>query len=460
MKKLLTITITLLFIAVLSGCKPSIEDNIIFDLILGDDIFIEIGDVYTEPGLIVRYEQEDLMDYISVEGNVNTAIPGVYMVTYTLEYKGVTIQKIRTITVDGFNFECDEVPELVVEDFNDSLINTECENITDTDLMICQVIWSGTYLNTVVKVNIYVDQDTTFNTNEAFHEIETIIARYTMTADKYKQYGDIPSVCTINKDSGTETIIDQDLYDLIEYTMENQYDIEDYYDATLGTLLNVWHDYRDNCNNTSVCSLPSESLLEAANQFTGSYNVYLNENSPSITLQENTTIDLGGMSKGYVSKLIAEYLDTLDIQGYLVNNGESNISIGGTHPIRENGKFIIGITNPESIYNIYATTYLSDGEQLVTSGDYQKYFEVEGEIYHHIIDPTTLMPASKMRSVSIIATDAALADLYSTAIFNMTIEDGQIFVNSIAGLEAIWFGMDGTIYYSDNFEEDYLVELY
>jgi thiamine biosynthesis lipoprotein len=85
---------------------------------------------------------------------------------------------------------------------------------------------------------------------------------------------------------------------------------------------------------------------------------------------------------------------------------------------------------------------------------------VGDELYHHIINPNTLMPERYSRSVSIATSDPALADLYSTAIFTMTIEDGLAFVNSIDGLEAIWYTMDDTIVMSDNFEADYLYEAY
>ena len=104
--------------------------------------------------------------------------------------------------------------------------------------------------------------------------------------------------------------------------------------------------------------------------------------------------------------------------------------------------------------------YLSDGDQLVTSGDYQQYFEVDGEIYHHIISGESLFPDRNSRSISIIYSDPALADLYSTAIFLMTIEEGIIFVDSISNLEAIWYGIDGTIYFSENFETEYLYLTY
>jgi len=440
MKKLLTITLTVLFIAVLSGCKPSIEDEIIFDLILGEEYSIDLNQSYIEPGVIARYDQKNLAEFITISGNVDPTTQGTYVLTYTLVYEGVTIVKTRTVTVGSFN--------------------GSCTVIQDTELMQCTRIWSGTFLNTVVKLNLYVDQDITYNTEDIFAEVETYLAYYTIMSDKYKSYDGMMNVYEINNNAGTTVTVDERLYNLIKFTYDTQENVVDFYNASLGPVLEIWHDYRDDCNDNQVCELPPMIDLNAANLFTDPSKVVFDDVNRTITMESGMSMDLGGVSKGYVSREIIDYLDTLDLPAYLLNNGESNISIGGTHPIRENGKFVIGITNPENPFDIYATVYLSDTEQLVTSGDYQKYFEVEGIRYHHIIDPTTLMPTEHSRSVSIITSDPAKADLYSTAIFNMSIEDGQTFVDSIAGLEAIWFGIDGTIYFSANFEANHLVELY
>ena len=438
MKKLLTVSLSILFLAVLSGCKPSIEDEILFDLILGEEYSIEVGENFIDPGIIVKHNTVDISIFVSVEGTVDSSTAGVYTITYTLEYEDVILIKIRTVTVGSYN--------------------TTCDDIDDTELMSCSSIWSS-YLNTVVKLTIYVDRDTSYNTDDMFDDIEEILDYYTIMSDKYTAYTDIMNIYEINQQAGTTVTVDEDLYTLIKFTLENQTNVVDFYNAALHPVLQIWHDYRDNCLENGVCAVPELNLLTTANLDTDPSKIILDDVNLTVTMEEGMGLDLGGVSKGYVSKEIVAYLEGFDLS-YLLNNGESNISIGGIHPIRENGKFIIGLTNPESIFNIYATVYVADTEQLVTSGDYQKYYVVDGTEYHHIIDPTTLMPSAHSRTVSIIASDPALADLYSTAIFNMSIEDGQTFVNSITGLEAIWFGIDGTIHYSSNFEADYLVELY
>jgi thiamine biosynthesis lipoprotein len=94
---------------------------------------------------------------------------------------------------------------------------------------------------------------------------------------------------------------------------------------------------------------------------------------------------------------------------------------------------------------------------LVTSGSYQRYFELDGYRYHHIIHPETLRPENEFLSVSILSTDSGVADALSTAVFNMSLEDGLFFIRGLPDTEACWILADGSVYYSDGFEE-YLVK--
>ena len=93
----------------------------------------------------------------------------------------------------------------------------------------------------------------------------------------------------------------------------------------------------------------------------------------------------------------------------------------------------------------------------MTSGDYQRYYVVDGERYCHIIDADTLKPATSFSSVSILAPDSWLADALSTAVVNMTYEEGLEFINKQKDVEAMWIMEDGTIRYSEHFQE-YIIE--
>ena len=90
---------------------------------------------------------------------------------------------------------------------------------------------------------------------------------------------------------------------------------------------------------------------------------------------------------------------------------------------------------------------------IVTSGNYQRYYEVAGKRYCHIIDPDTMMPAEHMASVSVIMKDSGKADAMSTALFNMDYEEGKALVESMDGVEAMWILEDGSIQYSSGFSK-------
>lgn len=334
-------------------------------------------------------------------------------------------------------------------------INQECTLIEGTTILECNTTWS-TYLHTVVRLRLYILEDSTINNIDVYEEVRNIISFYNDISDKYDSYDGVVNVKTINDDPTAIHVISEELFDLIEFSLSHQDEVDNLFNIALGPVLKVWHDYRDNCNIYNICELPTLAELEVQEIYTNPDDIIMDRENLTITMSEFMSIDLGGVSKGYISRVIINYLDTLDLNGYLLNNGESNISLGGTHPTRDSGDYLIAVTDPTHRLPYYATVYLGDGDQLVTSGDYQQYFEVDGELYHHIINVNSLFPERFSRSVSIVFADPALADLYSTAIFSMSIEDGILFVDSINGLEAIWYGIDGTIYFSANFETDYL----
>lgn len=90
---------------------------------------------------------------------------------------------------------------------------------------------------------------------------------------------------------------------------------------------------------------------------------------------------------------------------------------------------------------------------MVTSGIYERYYTVNGQQYHHIIDPETLMPSAYFVSVSIVCQDSGLADALSTAVFNMPYDQGSELIEKLEGVEAMWVLYDGTEKYSTGFQD-------
>jgi thiamine biosynthesis lipoprotein len=428
MKKSLLLFLALLITITLTACAS--EDEIIFEL--------------TSNGFVASDQDEDIRDFVEIESDVDATIAGTYTVNYNLAYKNINQTLSREVTV--------QYP------------SNNCSYIIDANEFQCQKIWQS-YLNTIVKLSIFFSSEEQQDSEVIFDHIEDTLSLYNNISDKYKNYQGYTNIKTINDDPTTTHTITQELFDLITFSLEHQEEVNNLFNIALGPVLNIWSDYRDNCNLNNICGVPSLSELEEQAFYTDPSKIVLNEEDLTIRLEENMSIDVGGVSKGYISGIITDYLDSLNLEAYLLNNGESNVSIGGEHPTREEGVFLIGITNPDYnpfIHDVsyFAAVKLKNGDQLVTSGDYQQYYTAEGEIYHHIIHPETLFPERYMRSVSIIFDDPALGDLYSTAIFLMPIEEGLDFVNGIDGLEAIWYDLDGEITFSDNFEDQYLYDLY
>ncbi len=157
---------------------------------------------------------------------------------------------------------------------------------------------------------------------------------------------------------------------------------------------------------------------------------------------KNVSIDLGGIAKGYAVEKIYEDLTDKGVNSAILNAGGNVMVIGSK---TDGEPWRVGIQTPSAneleTANI-AVLSLEGTHAIVTSGDYQRYYEADGKLYSHIIDPTTLYPARFMRSVTVVCDDSTLADCLSTTLFTLSYEEGKELINQLQQknihVQAVW----------------------
>lgn len=200
--------------------------------------------------------------------------------------------------------------------------------------------------------------------------------------------------------------------------------------------------------------VPSKKAIETALEGVGAEHIKF-ENS-TVTLDKNSSLDLGGIAKGYASHKAAEILKEYGVTSALMSLG-GNVRAIGSKPDGES--WSVAVTDPDDNSKSIGTLKISD-KAVVTSGGYQRYFEENGQTYHHIIDTKTGYPAdSGLKSVTIVSDDDALADALSTALFVMGLEkSGKFYSENSSLFGAVFITDKGEIYVTDNLKDSFMSE--
>jgi thiamine biosynthesis lipoprotein len=195
----------------------------------------------------------------------------------------------------------------------------------------------------------------------------------------------------------------------------------------------------------SRINVPSKVEVEQTIRSVGYGGIYVDEEASTVELKrKGMRIDLGGIAKGYAVDRAYELLRSMGYRNMIVNAG-GDMRVGGR---KQKGPWVIGIQDPRDRSRILATLDAGD-VSIATSGDYERYFEVDGIRYHHLLNPFAGFPARQCRSVTILAKDALSADALATAVFVMGPQEGERFIEAMEGVEGLIVSADGEIIVSE-----------
>ncbi len=308
------------------------------------------------------------------------------------------------------------------------------------------------YFDTVSTIVGFENSKEDFEKNAEF--IEKELEEYHKLYDIYKSYKGINNLCTVNQNAGVSPVkVDSRIIDLIDECVRIYNLTDGMTNVAMGSVLSVWHDYRtDGLNDPENAELPPMEKLTAASKHTDITKIVIDRDNGTVFLTDpEMSLDVGAIAKGYATERIALALKEKGITSYTLNIG-GNIRTIGTKA--DGSRWTASVTDPdpESLTGYVNIVELADSA-FVTSGSYQRFYTVDGKQYHHIIDPETLMPKNTFSSVSVYSEDSGLSDALSTALFNLSYEDGVALLRKLDGVEAMWITDKYEILYSDGFEE-------
>lgn len=303
-----------------------------------------------------------------------------------------------------------------------------------------------TLFDTVTYISGLADSQEDFSVQA--QEIHDELLVYHRLFDIYHEYEGINNLKTVNDMSGIAPVqVDGEIIRLLT-------DCRDYYELTghlvntaMGSVLSMWHEARTaGLDDPASAALPDPYSLEEAGRHTSWDDVILDPQASTVFLTDpELRLDVGAVAKGWSVQQVARKAP----EGLLISVGGN---VCATGPKDASGTpWVVGITDPDGGSEYLHTLNITD-QAVVTSGDYQRYYVVDGKVYHHIIDPNTLFPGEQWRAVTVVCPDSGLADALSTALFLMPREEGQQLLEQ-CGAVAMWMDAEGNLFYSPGFED-------
>ncbi len=274
-------------------------------------------------------------------------------------------------------------------------------------------------LNTSCTITIYgmSGSDGEAVLDDAFKEIR----RYENMLSRTVEGSD---VCNINNAGGEPVEVSDDTIAVLKLSIEMG-DISDgRFDITVGRLTELWNFTGDDPH------VPEQDAIDEAVKSVGYRNIEI-EGSTVTLADPGAAVDLGGVAKGYIADRITDFLEEKGVSSAVINLGGNVVAMGSKG---DGSPWNIGIERPYSDRTEVIGSVESSDETVVTSGTYERKFEENGVLYHHVLDPATGYPAqTDLESVTLTAKrgNSAFCDGLSTACLILGKEKAQVLVREL-----------------------------
>ena len=286
------------------------------------------------------------------------------------------------------------------------------------------------------------------NSTEANSFIDVAVGEITRIEKLISSWDENSQTSAINKFAGIKPVkVNVELFELIERSIAISSLTDGAFDISYASIDKIWK------FDGTMMLMPSAEEIKNSVTKVGYRNIVLDKEKHTVFLSlVGMKIGFGAIGKGYAADKAKQILISKGVSAGIINaSGDMNTwgkQINGTD-------WTVAIINPLNKKQVFASLPISNGA-VVTSGDYEKYVEFNGERFSHIINPRTGYPSTGLISVTVFAPKAELADALATSVFVMGVEAGLDRINQLPKVECIIIDDKGNIWMSKNIEIDSL----
>jgi thiamine biosynthesis lipoprotein len=321
------------------------------------------------------------------------------------------------------------------------VILSACGN--DDGLLDSPIKETGFVLGTVVNLSVY-DEGKEAAVSGAFDLIsdwEAVLSDEVATSE----------VSAINKNAGIAPVeVSEPVFNLVKEAVYYGELSNGGFDVTTGPLTNLWRIGYDDARK------PSQAEIDDTLPIIDYTKIELNETNQTVYLPlENMELDLGGIAKGFIADEVVAYFDAQGVTTAIIDLG-GNVYVKGNRPTGD--AWTVGVQNPYLERGQLLGRIRASDLSVVTSGIYERYLEVDGEQYHHILDPKTGYPYdNEIAGVTIVSETSLAGDALSTSVFSLGLEGGLALIEDLEEVEAVFVTKDKRIVLSSGLTDQFEV---